>query len=418
MGDAKELAINEGTTVRTTPWPSRGLIGIEEKQAVDALFDEAIASGVAPGYNGAQEEAYCHEFADLMGGGFADAVNSGTTALYVALRALDLEPFTEIAVSCITDPGGMMPIPLLNCIPVPIDTAPGSYNVGPEQVEAAITPLTSAIVIAHIHGEPADMDGILAVARHHGIPVVEDCAQSHGATLHGRPVGTFGAVAAFSTMFGKHHCTGGQGGVVFTRSEDLYWRIRGAADRGKPFGLPTGSTNQLASLNFNLNEFACAIGCVQLRKLPDIVAKRRAMAARIREGLDGAAACSVAESIPEAEASYWKLRLVFRPDAVRCTKSEFCAALGTEGLTVSAETDCHTTPHLQDWFTKRRVFGTSGYPWASQDYKGDRDREFPCPNLTAVRETSLVLFFDEAWTEQEADDTVAILRKVEAAHQC
>ena len=112
------------TRIRTEPWPERGLIGGEEKRAVLALFDRDIATGKASGYNGPAEEAYCRQFAESLGGGYADAVNSGTTAVYVALKALELEPFTEVVVGAVTDNGGMMPVPLLNLIPVPADLAP------------------------------------------------------------------------------------------------------------------------------------------------------------------------------------------------------------------------------------------------------------------------------------------------------
>ncbi len=99
-------------------------------------------------------------------------------------------------------------------------------------------------MVAHIGGEPADIEGIVRVASKRGIPVVEDCAQSHGARLDGRPLGSFGKVAAFSTMFGKHHCTGGQGGLVFTRDAALYAAVRRAADRGKPFDPRPDSTRR------------------------------------------------------------------------------------------------------------------------------------------------------------------------------
>ena len=151
--DLSKLALHGGPKVRTTPWPERHLIGKEEKEAVDALFDESIRTGQAFGHNGSQEESYCSEFAQWLGGGYADAVNSGTTAVQVALRSLDLEPFTEVIVSPITDPGGSMPIPLMNCIPMVADAAPDCYNTGPAQVEDLIGPRTSAIVVAHIGGE-------------------------------------------------------------------------------------------------------------------------------------------------------------------------------------------------------------------------------------------------------------------------
>ena len=145
-----------------------------------------------------------------------------------------------------------------------------------------ITPQTSAIVVAHIGGEPADIENIVAVAKKHGIPVVEDCAQAHNAKLNGKLLGSFGDIGAFSTMFGKHHCTGGQGGLVYTKDEELYWRIRRAADRGKPFGIEKPNGNVTASLNFNMDEIAATIGRVQLKKLPSIVERRRAIVAKLR----------------------------------------------------------------------------------------------------------------------------------------
>jgi dTDP-4-amino-4,6-dideoxygalactose transaminase len=411
----ESLAINGGEPLRTEPWPARGLTGSEERDAVVKLLDESRARGETPGYGGPEEEAFCRAFAELMGGGVADAVNSGTTAVYVALRALDLEPFTEVVTGCVTDPGGMMPIPLMNCIPVPADTAPGSFCAGPEQIEAAITPLTSAIVVTHIFGEPADMDGIMDVAGRHGLPVIEDCAQAHGALLNGRRVGAFGTLAAFSTMFGKHFCTGGQGGVVFSRDEKRLQKIRSAADRGKPFGLPPGSTNSFASLNLNLNELAATMGRQQLRKLPGIVERIRKNVARLRDGLAGAQGLALPEPLPGAEPSYWKLRVAFRSEAMTCDKATFLKALRAEGLNALMDNYLAAMPHLMDWFTKRRVFGNSGYPWASPDYRGDRDRTFHCPNAMAAMEGSFVLLCHEGWSDRDVDHAAAILRKVEAA---
>ena len=162
MEKLKELAMNGGTPA-AAGLPPRGHMGKEEKAAVDALFDEMIASGNAPTYHGKQEEAFCKEFAEYLGGGYADGVNSGTNSVFVALRALDLPPFSEVLFGCITDNGGVMPIVMNNCIPIPVDTVPGSFNIGPEQIEARITERTSAIVIAHIMGEPADMPAIMKV---------------------------------------------------------------------------------------------------------------------------------------------------------------------------------------------------------------------------------------------------------------
>ena len=267
-----ELAINGGPQA-CPGLPARFHFGKEEKAAADALFDKCIATGNAIGYNGPEEAAFCKEFAEYLGGGYVDGVNAGTNAVYVALKSLQLPPFSEVIVGCVTDPGGMMPIVELNCIPVPADTAEGSFNAGAKEIEARITERTSAIVVAHISGEPANMPEIMKVAKKYNLPVVEDCAQAHMALINGKKCGTFGTCGAFSLMFGKHMCVGGQGGAVFTNEEDQYWKIRRAADRGKPFNME-GCTNVIAAINCNMDEFHAAIGREQLKKLPGIVERR------------------------------------------------------------------------------------------------------------------------------------------------
>ncbi len=413
MPDSK-LVIEGGTKLRQKPWPSRSLLGEEEKAAVNALFDSSLESGNAFGYNGEVEEAYCKEFAEYLGGGYADAVNSGTSAVFVALRALDLPMYSEVIVGAVTDPGGMMPIPMMGCIPVPADIAPNSYSTGPEQVEQAITAQTSAILVSHIGGEPADIEGILEVANKHGIPVVEDCAQAPGALVNGRLVGTFGITAAFSTMNGKHFCTGGQGGVGFTKDAELYKKIRWASDRGKAFGLPAGSKNKIASLNFNLGDLGAAIGREQLKKLPGIVARRRGVVAKLRAATEGLKSVSVPVLAPGVEASYWFLRMNFDPTAVTCDRSVFMQALEAEGLPMLADYVL-INPHTFDWFTEKRVFGTPGFPWTSPEYKGDPNRVYPCPNIEKTHATSFRLSIHESWGDEEVADAVAIFSKVETA---
>ena len=409
-----EPAVNGGPRVRTKPWPARASIGNEEKTAVMALFDKAIASGEGIEYNGENEEAYCREFAEFMGGGHADAVCSGTAAVYLALRALDIEPFTEVIVSPITDPGGMMPIVMLNCIPVVADTVPGSYNVGPKEIEEKISPQTSAILVAHIGGEPADIEGIMAVARKHKLLVVEDCAQAHGARIDGRLAGTFGDIAAFSTMFSKHYSTGGQGGMVYTGNKGMYDLARRAADRGKPLGLPDGSTNYIASLNFNLDEIGAAIGRVQLRKLLEIIGGRRRVAAGIARGLESLSSVSMPLVHSDSEPSYWFLRLRFNRNAVSCDKAEFCNALVHEGLPIVS--DYRAMPHTHDWHKYRRVFGTSEYPWSSPSYKGNVKTTFDCPNALRAIADHFNLQIHENWGDEEIADTIRAIAKLESAY--
>lgn len=414
MSKAQEkLALNGGSKA-VAEIPPRGLFGIEEKRAVDALFDKCIASGQVFGYNGEEEEAYCREFAAFFGGGYADAVNSGTTAVYVALRALDIEPLSEVIVPPVTDPGGVMPVPLCGLIPVPADSAPDSYNVGPDQIEARITQRTRAIIVAHIAGYPCDMGPIMELARAKKLLVIEDCAQSHGAKWHGRYVGTFGHANAFSTMSGKHHATGAQGGVVFTRDEATYWRARRCSDRGKPFGLTGATSNVVCALNLNSNDLASCIGRVQLRKLPKIVAARRRSALKIGEGLRALKAARLMPELPKSESAFWFLFVKLDLDKFSVDKATIVKALKAEGVPAD-ESYLHLWPRAE-WYKQRAVFGKTGWPWSAPEYKGNPDQEYPTPNIIAADATHIRVAFHESVPLKTAGQIVKAFAKVEAAY--
>jgi perosamine synthetase len=408
-----ELAINGGLKTITKPFPRRSLIGVEEKAAVVALFDKSILTGEAFCYNGVEEEEYCKEFAEFMGGGYADAVNSGTSAVYVALKALEIEPFTEVIVSAINDAGGIMPIVLMNCIPIIADSAPGKYNTDSKQIEKLISDLTSAIVVSHIGGEPCDIDNIVALGKKYSIPVIEDCSQAHGAKLNGKLLGTFGNISAFSTMCGKHCCTGGQGGIVYTKNEDLYWKARRASDRGKPFGLSDDSTNVTASLNLNLNDLSAVIGRQQLRKLPRIVERRCDFVLELENRFKDFKTIIIPDLLSGAKPSYWWWRLEVNLNMISCDKLTYCKALKGEGVSLNPE--YAAIPSNMDWFKNRSVFGTSGYPWAAPEYKGDRNRQFPCVNAMSSVKRQFNLMVFESWGEEEAKDIIKAFRKVEDA---
>ncbi len=403
------LAINGGE--KAAPClPGRFHFGKEEKAAIDALFDNAITTGNAPGYNGPEEEAFCKEFAEFMGAKYADGTNGGTNSVYVALKALNLPPFSEVIVGCVTDPGGMMPIVINNCIPIPADTVPGSFNTGAKEIEARITELTSAIVVAHIGGEPADMPAIMEVAKRYNLPVVEDCAQSHMAKINGKNVGTFGRYGAFSLMFGKHMCTGGQGGAVICNTEEDYWNERRAADRGKPFNLPAGATNCIPALSCNMDEFHATVGRVQLKKLPDIVARRRKVIKMLEDkGFTSLKSISIPRLRSGIEHCYWWWRLKFNAENMNCTKEEFCAALTAEGLAINPNYS-GALPATMDWHKNR----AGQHPWNNPFYKGDANKEYPTPSCDKAIKDHFILFVFESFGDKETDMIVKAFKKVEA----
>lgn len=410
MSNKEKLAVNGGEKA-VGALKNRFHFGIEEKEAAMRLFDQSIETGNAFGYNGPEEEAFCKEFAEFLGGGYSDGVNGGTNAVFVALRALDPKPFSEVIVGAVTDPGGMMPIVLNNCIPVVCDTMPGRFNIGPEQLEKCITPLTSAIIVPHIGGEPADIKGIMEIANRHGIPVIEDCAQAHAAKVDGQYVGTFGTYGAFSVMFGKHFCTGGQGGMVFSKTADLYWKGRRAADRGKPFGIENPTGNVCAAINCNMDELHAAIGRAQLKKLPGIVAGRRRFAELLMQrGLGELKTISVPEALPNTVNSYWWMRLNINLNAITCSRADYFAALSAEGVPIAASYKA-ALPSTFPWFQDRQ----NKHPWNNPLCQGDPCREFPLPNAMQAMEDNFLFYIFESWDEEEADMLMTGFRKVDAA---
>lgn len=413
------LAINGGEKAIKTPFPARHHFGADEKAACNRIMDEAIEKGVAPGYNGPERELLGKEFAELLGGGYAECVNSGTTSVYVALRSQNIQPFTEIICSPITDPGGIMPIVMLGCIPVIADAAPGSFNMSFEGVKKAYTERTSAIVVAHIAGEPCeDIEKICEFAKEKGIKVIEDCAQAHGASFNGKPVGTFGDASGFSMMFGKHTCVGGQGGLVWTRTEKDYYRSRQAADRGKSYGVVGSNGNVFASLNHNMDDMHAAIGRVQIKKMFPIAEKRREVIGKIKAALADIPAVSFNPISEKSSPSYWFLRVIFNADAVTCDKDTFCEALKAEGIELSKY--YAATPYTSDWYQNSKVFGDSGYPWAAPEYKGDKEKRYSLSDLPVVSKSlndTFILFPFETWTDVNISELHDAFKKVYNAYK-
>jgi dTDP-4-amino-4,6-dideoxygalactose transaminase len=407
--------VHGGPRARRWPWPRRRHIDKRERDAVMRLFDREIRQGGAIVYGGAEQKAYCDAFVRYLGGdGYAHAVNSGTNAVYVALRALDLPPGSEVIVPPITDAGGTMPVAVMNCIPVPADSEPGSLNTSAAQIERVLTDRTTAIVVAHIAGHPIDMDPILELAQARGIPVVEDCAQALGAVYKGRMCGTLGTIAAFSSMFGKQHCTGGQGGIVFTTSTLLFARVRQVADRGKPHGVvgdPGG--NVIASLNFNQDEISMAIGRVQLEKLPAAIEGRRAFAARVYDGLNGIAGVTQVGTAAECLNSPWFLMLQIDTTMLRCNSTEFAQGLEREGIG-GVQAGYPFYPTDQPWYREGIVYGASGMPWslAADAMRSSSPRVVELPNAHEANRTIVRVDVHESLGANEARDLVAAVAKL------
>ena len=208
------LAISGGEPVRKKPMPMRAALGAHEEAIIKEVIEHYRGRGLDPGYQGEFEKRYTDAFVAQMGGGYADAVATGTAALFVAVAALGLPEGSEVIVSPITDPGSLSAIILNRLVPRVADSAPGRYGMEVEQFVARITPKVRAVMVVHSIGQPVNVREIVREAHARGIRVIEDCSQSHGAKVNGRPIGTFGDIAAFSAMYRKAHIAGGSGGIV------------------------------------------------------------------------------------------------------------------------------------------------------------------------------------------------------------
>jgi perosamine synthetase len=404
----KPAPVNGGLPVRRMPWPRRRHYDARERRAITRLLTKEIRSGGAIVYGGPEEDAYCAAFAKYLGGGYADAVNSGSNAVFIALRALEIEPGSEVIVPPVTDPGGMMPVVLNLCIPVPADSDPGSILTSADQICRVISDRTAAIIVSHMGGHPVDMDPILDLARARRLPVLEDCAQAHGSIYKGRIAGSIGTISAFSTMFGKQHSTGGQGGVIFTKDPILFARAKQVADRGKSFDSNGVMTNVIGSMNFNQDEMSMAIGRVQLEKLPAAVQHRRKFAALVDGGLKNIQGVQLIGDPPGCESSYWYLMVRLDPAIVSWNAEDFAKALVSEGIE-GVYAGYSVYPTDQFWHRKAAVFGRSGLPWSLNQ---QRPREYQLPNAHEANRRMVRIEIHESLGQKEARDIIAAIRKV------
>jgi len=386
----------------------RNLISEAEEEAALAAFRRARETGLAfDRYGGVEVDAYEKEFAGHVGTRFATAVSSGTAAVHTAIAALDLKPGTEVICPPVTDPGGIAPILFQLLIPVFADTGRESFNVSPEGIRRAITPRTGAILIGHIAGEPCEMEAILQIAHEHGLPVIEDVAQAHDATWDGRRCGSLGTLGAFSLMSGKHHTSGGQGGMVATNDEALYWRAKSFADRGKGYGQP--GVGGFAGLNYRMTDLEAAIGRVQLRRLPGFIARRQELAALLERRLADSRLFRVGEIPARAKSAYWFLRVRVLDESR--SREAIARALVERG--VPAAPTYTSIIYQQHWFASKRIFGEAGYPWTLPFCQSVPDYDHCCPNAEAALRNHLMISFNESLTDETVEGIAAALLDVE-----
>jgi dTDP-4-amino-4,6-dideoxygalactose transaminase len=225
---------------------------------------------------GSEVAQFEEQFAAYTRSRFAIGVNSGTSALHLALLAASIEPGDEVITVPFTFVATVAAIHYTGAKAVFVDIDPRTYTMDPDKIEAAVTPRTRAIVPVHLYGHPADMDPIMAIAKKHGLVVVEDACQAHGAEYKGRRVGSIGDLGCFSFYPGKNLGAYGEGGLVTTHSAEFHRTIRMLRD----WGAETKYRHVLKGYNYRLEGIQGAVLRVKLKYLDRWTESRRAAAVR------------------------------------------------------------------------------------------------------------------------------------------
>jgi dTDP-4-amino-4,6-dideoxygalactose transaminase len=255
---------------------AKPLVGAEERAAVDRVMRSGMLA------QGPEVAAFEDEFAKLVDGRHCVAVNSGTSALHLALVAMGLEAGDEVLVPSFTYAASANAIRLAGGIPVFIDIDPRTFCLDVAAAEAAVTDRTRAVMPVHLYGHPADMTGLSAVADKHDLLVVEDAAQAVASSLNGRPVGAFGTTACFS-FYPTKNMTSGEGGMVTTPDAGVARLLRLLRNQG----MERRYENEVIGFNNRMTDLHAAIGRVQLGKLDAWTARRQENARFLDQNLSG-----------------------------------------------------------------------------------------------------------------------------------
>ncbi|MDD3517290.1 MAG: DegT/DnrJ/EryC1/StrS aminotransferase family protein [Chromatiales bacterium] len=395
----QNLAIDGGTPVRNEAWPSWPQFDAAQR----AVVDRVLESGRVNYWTGGEGRALEREFAAYCGVPHAVALMNGTVALEAALAALGVGAGDEVIVPARTFIASASAVVARGAVPVICDVDADSQTLTADTVAPLVGPRTRCIIAVHLAGWPCPMDELMQLSNAHGLGVIEDCAQAHGATLSRRAVGSLGHVAAFSFCQDKIMTTGGEGGMLTTRDEAVWRHVWSLKDHGKDHdavhaphdGNGFRWLHHDFGTNWRMTEMQAAIGRVQLDLLPDWLDTRRRHAAALDAGLADCAALRLASPPPEVGHARYKYYAFLRPETLKngWDRDRVLAAINAEG--VPAQSGSCSEIYLEQAFA-RRGFG-------------------PAARLPVARrlgETSLMLQVHPTLDEIAIDAAVRAVRKV------
>jgi perosamine synthetase len=413
------LALEGGAPVRSAPFPPTNTIGVEEREAVLDVLDSGSLSqflGVwGEEFLGGKWILRCEEAVRArLGSAHAVSVNSATTALQVSLAAVGVEPGDEVIVPPYTMSATAAAVVLSNAIPVFADIEAETYGLDPVSVAERITPQTTAIIAVHLFGHPARMGELTELADRHGLRLIEDAAQSLGATWHGRETGTIGDAGVVS--LNRHKIVqSGEGGVVVTDDPTVAQVAQLVRNHGEVVvantDLPT-IANTVGS-NYRLSELHAAIATAQLAKLDDLLRVRQELGARLGERLADLPGLQPGLPAEGCTHGYYLFPVRLDHELLGVSRKTFVRALRAEG---APATEGYVEPiYLQPMYQQRIARGTCGCPWTCGHWQGEVSYERGiCPVTERMYESDLLLLdvCRVPLTTRDVDDVADAFEKV------
>ncbi len=406
-----KLAIEGGTPVRTRPFPARDPFGPGDEHQLR----EVLSSQTAFFPRGTKVYQFERRICALYGVSHAVASTSGTSAIHVAIGAINPEPGEEIITTPISDMGTVAPIVLCNCVPIFADLELGTFNLDPDDIERKITDRTRAIIVVHCWGQPANMDRIMQIARAHDLYVIEDCSQAHLTHYHGRLAGTIGDIAAFSLQESKQlQC--GDGGLTITDDEELGARMTTYVDKGCDWTADRKYRLRYAFIApcYRMTEFQGAVLCSQLDRLPWIVKMRQHLGDLLTELLADLPGVHPPERTEGVEHCNWVFPIRVEEEALGVTPDEFSEAVQAEGIPLGGAW-IGKPLYMFEALADRIAYGTSDYPFDVARDKPVEYHEGLCPVAELALRQLRTISINERFTDQDVRDCAAGVRKVAEA---
>lgn len=295
----------------------------DEAQIADVV--SVLRSGKVNAWTGPHVGEFERAYAKFLDRKHAVALANGTLALDLALHAIGIEEGDEVIVTPRSFVASASCVPLVGGIPVFADIDRNSQNLTAATIEEQITRRTKAVIVVHLAGWPCDMASIQELTRRYGIWLIEDCAQAHGAEYEGRPVGSFGDIAAFSFCQDKIITTGGEGGLVAMDDDELWKRCWSFKDHGKSYDTvfsvshPPGFRwlHESFGTNMRMTSIQAVLGSNQLERLPTWHEQRRRNAEALRTGLNHCSALRIPYPPPHMRHAWYQFYAFVRPEALR-----------------------------------------------------------------------------------------------------